>query len=115
MDERAGRNIKFWKDWVEHSSYDSYWEELNIEKKWNKIAVPALNMGGWYDLYAKQTFINFNGLRQHGSTPEAGQSKLIVGPWPHALSTSTRTGDIDFGADSKIARALAFRLCKESL
>lgn len=102
MDERAGRNIKFWKDWVEHSSYDSYWEELNIEKKWSKIAVPALNMGGWYDLYAKQTFINFNGLRQHGSSPEAGQSKLIVGPWPHALSTSTRTGDIDFGADSKI-------------
>jgi hypothetical protein len=57
-------------------------------------------MGGWYDLYATNSFTNFNGLRQNGGTPEAQQSKLIVGPWPHALSTSPRTGDIDFGAHS---------------
>ena len=54
-------------------------------------------MGGWFDLYASHIFTNFNGLRQNGRTPEARQSKLIVGPWPHALSTSSRTGDIDFG------------------
>ena len=59
-------------------------------------------MGGWYDLYAPQAFTNFNGLRLHGRTPEARQSKLIVGPWPHALSTSPRTGDIDFGAHSMV-------------
>jgi uncharacterized protein len=100
MDKRAGRDLNFWKDWIQHAAYDDYWAAIDDEKRWGEIAAPAFNMGGWYDLYAPQTFTNFNGLRHHGRTPEAKQSKLIVGPWPHALSTSTRTGDIDFGAGS---------------
>ncbi|MEW6754585.1 MAG: CocE/NonD family hydrolase [Candidatus Latescibacterota bacterium] len=100
--EQAGRDLPFWKDWVGHPSYDAYWEGLNGEKLFGEIAVPALNMGGWYDLYAPQAFTNYNGLRQHGRTPEARQSRLIVGPWPHALSTSPRTGDVDFGAGSVV-------------
>ena len=102
MDEQAGRNLSFWKDWVQHATYDAYWDAINDEKRWGEIAAPALNMGGWYDLYAPHTFTNFNGLRLHGRTPAARRSKLIVGPWPHALSTSTRTGDIDFGAHSMV-------------
>ncbi len=90
MDERAGRNLNFWKDWVEHPAYDDYWEQFNDETKWGEISVPAFNMGGWYDLYAAQTFTNFNGLRLHGRTEEAKKSKLIVGPWPHSLSLSPK-------------------------
>ncbi|MFH1569748.1 MAG: CocE/NonD family hydrolase, partial [Gemmatimonadota bacterium] len=97
---RAGRDLPFWRDWVEHPSRDGYWDEFDGERDFGRIAVPALNMGGWYDLYAAQAFTNFNGLRLGGGTPEARQSKLVVGPWPHALSTSTRTGDVDFGPGS---------------
>jgi putative CocE/NonD family hydrolase len=100
MDQLAGRALDFWKDWIQHPTDDDYWAAMNDEKRWNEIASPAFNMGGWYDLYAQHTFVNFNGLHQHGRTPEARQSKLIVGPWPHSLSTSSRTGDVDFGADS---------------
>ena len=100
MDEAAGRDLNFWKDWIRHPEYSSYWEEFDDEQRFGTIAAPALNMGGWYDLYAAQTFTNFNGLRLQGGSSEAKQSKLIVGPWPHALSVSTRTGDIDFGAHS---------------
>ena len=92
LDGAAGRDLPFWKDWVEHATYDEYWDEMNDENRWDEIAAPALNMGGWYDLYIPHTFINFNGLRQHGRTPQARQSKLIVGPWPHALSTSATHG-----------------------
>ncbi|MDA0746403.1 MAG: CocE/NonD family hydrolase [bacterium] len=101
MDEQAGRDLSFWKDWIEHPTRDEYWEEFNGEQ-WGDITVPAFNMGGWYDLYAPQTFTNFNGLRLHGGSDFAKQSKLIVGPWPHALSTSVRTGDVDFGAPSMV-------------
>jgi putative CocE/NonD family hydrolase len=102
LDEKAGRHLPFWKDWVRHSAYDSFWEECNGEKLWGEIAVPALVMGGWYDLYARQGFTNWSGLRREGRTPEARQSRLIVGPWPHALSLSTRTGDVDFGVNSLV-------------
>lgn len=102
MDELAGRNLPFWKDWVGHWNYDDYWAQTNVELQWGEIAVPALNMGGWFDLYAQHAFINFNGLRQKGRTTEARQSKLIVGPWAHRLSTSPRVGDVDFGAGSMV-------------
>lgn len=102
MDELAGRNLKFWKDWIGHPNYDEYWEKMNVENQWSEITVPALNMGGWYDLYSRDTFTNFNGLIKNAKTPEAKKSKLIVGPWPHPLSLSTITGDVDFGPDSMI-------------
>ena len=102
LDEKAGRSLPFWKDWVRHSAYDGYWEECNGEKLWGEIAVPALIMGGWYDLYARQSFTNCNGLRREGRTPEARESRLIVGPWPHLLSQSPRTGDVDFGVNSMV-------------
>ena len=100
IDELSGRRMQFWKDWIEHTCYDEYWEEVDVGKRFGDIRAPALNMGGWFDLYAGDTFTCFNGLQEHGGTAEARRSKLIVGPWPHALSTSTRTGDVDFGIDS---------------
>ena len=102
MDRGAGRDLDFWKDWMRHSAYDDYWAKVNVEDKWGEIAVPALNMGGWYDLYASQTFTNFNGLRLGGRTPQSRRSKLIMGPWVHALSVSRRTGEVDFGVDSMV-------------
>ncbi|MBM3458375.1 MAG: CocE/NonD family hydrolase, partial [Armatimonadetes bacterium] len=34
--------------------------------------------------------------------PAARRSRLIVGPWAHALSVSPRTGDVDFGPHSQV-------------
>ncbi|MBI2502373.1 MAG: CocE/NonD family hydrolase [Candidatus Latescibacteria bacterium] len=101
-DRAAGRDLPFWKDWVRHPSDDEYWQAISNEDKWDQIEAPAFNMGGWFDLYSKAAFVNFNGLRLHGATPQARQSKLICGPWPHALSMSVRTGDVDFGAGSMV-------------
>lgn len=101
-DEAAGRKITFWKDWVRHPSYDDYWKEVSIEEKYGQINVPALIMGGWYDLYSKQAFVNYNGMVQRGGTEEARKgTKMIMGAWPHPLNASTITGEVDFGADSK--------------
>ena len=102
LDELGGRKIQFWKDWIEHWSYDDYWDKMNVEPRRDDIVVPALNMGGWYDVFAQHSFRTFNGLRMDGRTPEARQSRLIVGPWVHGLSISQRTGDIDFGANSMV-------------
>ena len=98
----AGRDLAFWQDWMDHSTDDSYWEEFNDELRWGDMLAPAYIMGGWYDLYANQTFTNLNGMRLEGGSKNARRSRLIVGPWPHALSLSSRTGDVDFGANSLV-------------
>lgn len=102
MVELNGGNMPFWEDWMRHRKDDEYWQAINGQKRYEQIAAPALIMGGWYDLYTSDTFDSFVGMRERGGTPEARQSKLIVGPWPHHLSTCTRTGDIDFGAHSMV-------------
>ena len=102
MVQRNGGNMPFWDDWMRHRTDDEYWEAINGEKRYEQMAAPALIMGGWYDLYARDTFDNFVGMSQRGGTAEARRSKLIVGPWPHRLSDCSRTGDIDFGAHSMI-------------
>jgi hypothetical protein len=98
----TGRDMKFWQDWLAHPNDDEYWNEVNTDRRFDEIEVPSLIMGGWYDLYATDAFDNFTGLRERGGSELARGSKLIVGPWPHALSTSTKTGDIDFGAESML-------------
>ncbi|HEX5416880.1 MAG TPA: CocE/NonD family hydrolase [Chloroflexota bacterium] len=101
-DTASGRDLPFWKDWLAHPTDDEYWARTNVAARWGDFAAPALNLGGWFDLYADNVIANFNGIRQHGRTAQARRSKLVVGPWPHVLSASPRTGDVDFGAGSQI-------------
>ena len=96
----AGRDLEFWKDWLNHPNDDEYWDEVNIVGRWDDIKAPAFIMGGWYDLYSRDVFQEFQGMRSEGGSEEARQSRLIVGPWPHHLSASQKTGDVDFGANS---------------
>ncbi|MEM7030696.1 MAG: CocE/NonD family hydrolase [Chloroflexota bacterium] len=100
FDERHGRHLPFWKDWVQHPAYDDYWAAVDISHKWSEITAPAFYIGGWYDLWAIDIFENFVNHSAKGGTETARQCKLIVGPWTHAISQSPKVGDIDFGVQS---------------
>jgi putative CocE/NonD family hydrolase len=99
-DKLTGYDLPFWGDWFAHPTYDDYWQALDLTRRWADFKVPVFNMGGWYDMYANDTPLAFSGLQEHGGSENARRSKLIMGPWWHALSASTKTGDIDFGAGS---------------
>ena len=100
LDEVAGRHVRFWKDWVSHPDRDDYWRGLADAEPYAEIAAPAYLMGGWYDVFVNDTLRSFAGMRRHGRTEAARRSRLIVGPWAHALSSSTCVGDVDFGPQS---------------
>jgi hypothetical protein len=80
---------------------DAYWDAVDLEGRHGDLTVPALVMGGWYDLFADDVFRQFAALRT-ASNDAARESRLVVGPWPHALSASTKTGSVDFGGRSMI-------------
>ncbi len=65
-----------------------------------EASIPALHMGGWYDLFAASTTGSYATLRQHSATSRGREGqRLIMGPWAHGPVTST-VGDVDFGAQS---------------
>nr|BBH95332.1 X-Pro dipeptidyl-peptidase [Thermogemmatispora argillosa] len=77
-------------------------EYMNISGKHDRVTVPAFNGGGWYDIFLQDTLEHFTAMRQRGATPQARQSKLLIGPWAHT-SQGTLVGEQTFGFASTTA------------
>ncbi|MHB8600911.1 MAG: CocE/NonD family hydrolase [Ktedonobacteraceae bacterium] len=77
-------------------------DQMTIVGKHEKVTVPSLNVGGWYDIFLQDTISNFTTMREHGATPEARQSKLLIGPWAHGV-VSNPIGEMNFGFASSAA------------
>ena len=77
-------------------------QPLFITGKHENVTVPALNIGGWYDIFLQDTIDNYKFLREQGSTREARQSNLLIGPWAHGVFTNP-IGEMNFGFGSSAA------------
>ena len=77
-------------------------KSMTILGQHEQVTVPTLNIGGWYDIFLKDTLSNFKIMREHGSSPEARQSKLLIGPWTHSGYTNP-IGELNFGFASSAA------------
>jgi uncharacterized protein len=87
----------YYGDWLAHPDYDDYWKQWSIEENFSKIAVPMLQVGGWYDIFAAGTMRNYMGAKAHGATEAARtQQHLLIEIGGHA-GFGRRIGDVDFG------------------
>jgi putative CocE/NonD family hydrolase len=75
---------------------------MTLQGKRENVTVPTFNLAGWYDIFLQDTIDNFTFMRNHGSTPEARQSKLLIGPWAHGAMINP-VGDLNFGFGSSAA------------
>lgn len=98
LGESLGFDVRHFQDWLHHPSYDAYWKPVNLEARATEMIVPALNIGGWYDVFLRSTLGSYQTMKEEAAseTARAGQ-RLIIGPWPHGWNASTRTGDQEFG------------------
>jgi len=98
-----GFDIPHFQDWLEHPIYDDYWKPLNLEARAKEMSVPALNIGGWYDVFVRSTIGSYMSMTENALTKRArnGQ-RMIIGPWPHGWNKSTKTGEVDFGEEALI-------------
>jgi putative CocE/NonD family hydrolase len=103
MDEAMGRPNRNWKDEVEHARLDGWWEPRRYQNKYDRVRVPVLGISGWYDDEQVGTPLNFIGVTTKGATPEVRRNqKLLLGPWPHAINSSTKLGEVEFGPTAVI-------------
>jgi putative CocE/NonD family hydrolase len=87
---RDSEAADFYADWVNHAVDDEYWQSIAINRRYDKIQVPAYNIGGWYDLFLHGTLENFMRMREEGGSEIArsGQ-RLLIGPWAHGAFSGT--------------------------
>ena len=78
----------FYLDWLNHPTYDAYWQRLAHSEFYEQMTVPALNIGGWYDLFLGGTLANYIGMKQRGGSAVArAHQHLVIGPWSHINRT----------------------------
>ena len=76
----------YYFDWLAHSSYDDYWRRTAPQEVYERVTVPALNIGGWFDIFLLGTLANYQGMKQRGGSARARQhQRLLIGPWSHGL------------------------------
>jgi putative CocE/NonD family hydrolase len=101
-DEPTGRKIGFYRDWVNHPTRDSYWDANSWENAQDLVGVPALSIGGWYDIFLKGLLTDHVEITKRAKTPAARTGKrIMIGPWVHGIGRNT-VGDLDFGPQALV-------------
>ena len=91
----------YYYDWLEHSTYDDYWKSFAPREKYDRITVPALNQGGWYDGFIRATLRNYEDMQEQGGSELArSQQHLVVGPWLHQALPEPSAGNGYFGSSA---------------
>lgn len=80
--QKLGRSMPSWQNFVQHPSYDDFWKKGRTSHMMPaKVAVPNLIVAGWWDQE------DFYGPLQIYANQEKGDDRglnyLVVGPWNH--------------------------------
>jgi uncharacterized protein len=86
-----------WKLFLDHPAYTTVWSSRAVEQWLNKVAVPTLTVGGYYDqedMWGPQE--EYARLEPHDTNQ---QDFLVLGPWRHGSwnSFSRHLGNLEYG------------------
>ncbi len=102
MDEAMGRRMQLYRDFLQHSTSDAYWQRiLFTPDDFRAIDIPALEFTGWFDADQPGTMGYWYGMQEH--SPARDRQHIIIGPWTHggAISGGSKeVGDFEFSGES---------------
>lgn len=94
-----------WQDFISSWEEPGRWAGQSPVRNPEKIKVPVLMLGGFYDIFAKENIAMLDALRRSGGSEKArAHSHLLMGPWVHALGAPS--GERNFTAAHSILREL---------
>jgi len=102
LTSRLGLSDTYHDEHLKHETFDEYYQRLWFDGVLNLTKVPCYHVTGWFDDDQKGTLDHFPALAlRHPDLEMRRSQKLLVGPWPHRLSTETsKLGDFDYGPGS---------------
>jgi putative CocE/NonD family hydrolase len=70
-----------WNDFVKHPDYDAFWKKESSHMYLNKVKVPALHVGGWWD---QEDYLGPLKIYEKLEKEDPNNKNfLVVGPWNH--------------------------------
>lgn len=99
-DEKLGRKIPLYRNWLTHGTLDDYWRPLIFtQEDFNNIDIPALHTTGWFDDDQAGPLVYWQGMAK----AKASDQYLIIGPWDHVqtfLGGERQLGEMEFSDDA---------------
>ncbi|MGC4106220.1 MAG: CocE/NonD family hydrolase [Thermomicrobiales bacterium] len=103
LPERGGHASAWWDEMMQHPNWDDFWRSCSYQEAWSQIAVPALNITGWWDMNFPGSWLNYEGMRTQGPTEEVrDRQRLLIGPWSHLVNQHRGVNGLDFGDETLV-------------
>jgi uncharacterized protein len=90
-----------WQAFLDHPAYDKFWSSRAVQTHETTVAVPTLEVGGWWDqedLWGPQA--EYAALEKHNQPNDpAHRVYMVLGPWRHGswAATQRHLGPLNFG------------------
>ena len=84
----------FYHQWISEPPEADYWQRRSPDQRWQireKIDIPVLQIGGWFDPHLRGNLRLYAELERWGI-----QQKMVVGPWGH-FPWGSRAGGQNYG------------------
>lgn len=92
--------IPYLNDWINRFSDKAYWKTRGIQHDYENVTIPILNIGGWYDIFAKTTLDQVDQVRAHSKDRQVRRNQFVImGPWAHGVGVQ-KVGQLDFGSQA---------------
>jgi putative CocE/NonD family hydrolase len=85
---------RYASDWLKHSTYDSYWEPLNLLRRVRDIGYPMFHLSGWYDIFLRGSIDGFKAM-----AADRDDQFLLASPWVHS-PWGGQIGGLDLGPNA---------------
>jgi len=96
------KKVQYLNDWIQHPEYDDYWKQRGMDYRYADVTVPALNIGGWYDIFSKTTIELASEVRAASRDRAMRRNQFVVlGPWTHGVG-ARKVGQLDFGTEATL-------------
>lgn len=91
LDSIYGKINPVFQKWLEHPSFDSYWQsKLPYKKDFTKINIPVLTLTGYYDADQRGAMYYYNNHFKYNKNTD---HYLIIGPYSHSGVVSGVEGE----------------------
>jgi len=79
---------------------EDVWVNVTLDDNWGDVNVPAIHIGGWFDIFLQGTIEGYLGYQHLSGVGARGKSKLVMGPWWHEGYIEYQQGELTYPENS---------------
>lgn len=89
----ASHNRALLAEWFQHPTFDDYWRDEDCSLHFDKMNVPCVSIGSWFDFMNVGSIDSYVGRKNKGDVNSRVDQRLVIGPWLHGRFKETNVAN----------------------